>query len=202
MFYLSELKHTVRVPYHLLNLPLEEAIISVLQNVFLDKVLENLGLCVSIYDIKSVEGAEYGAGTTSYQVGFRIVVFRPFVGEVIVANLKESGANGLRLTLGFFEDIYVPASFIPSPNRCEPDPYDRNQMRWVCKIGKPKEDVIIDDSCQIRFQVESISYPSKPFTRTEDANPFAPMVVTGNLYGDGLGPVSWWESFYEIGEEE
>jgi DNA-directed RNA polymerase subunit E'/Rpb7 len=38
MFYLSELEHSLRVPPHLLNLPLEDAIKSVLQNVFLDKV--------------------------------------------------------------------------------------------------------------------------------------------------------------------
>lgn len=38
MFYLSELEHTLRVPPHLLNLPLEDAIKLVLQDLFLDKV--------------------------------------------------------------------------------------------------------------------------------------------------------------------
>ncbi|VVA90227.1 unnamed protein product [Arabis nemorensis] len=204
MFYLSELEHTLRVPPHLLNLPLEDAIKSVLQNVFLDKVLTDLGLCVSVYDIKSVEGGIVlpGVGAATYKVGFRIVVFRPFVGEVIAAKFKESDANGLRLTLGFFEDIYVPAPLIPTPNRCEPDPYNRNQKRWVWEFGKPKEDYIIDDSCQIKFRVESISYPSVPTERAEDAKPFAPMVVTGNIDDDGLGPVSWWESFDQIDQEE
>jgi DNA-directed RNA polymerase III subunit RPC8 len=127
MFYLSELEHSLRVPPHLLNLPLEDAIKSVLQNVFLDKVLADLGLCVSIYDIKSVEGGFVlpGDGAATYKVGLRIVVFRPFVGEVIAAKFKESDANGLRLTLGFFDDIYVPAPLMPKPNRCEPDPYNR-----------------------------------------------------------------------------
>lgn len=31
-----------------------------------------------------------------WQVEFRLVVFRPFVGEIIAAKLKESDANGLR----------------------------------------------------------------------------------------------------------
>uniref|UniRef100_A0A1J3D2F2 DNA-directed RNA polymerase subunit n=1 Tax=Noccaea caerulescens TaxID=107243 RepID=A0A1J3D2F2_NOCCA len=202
MFYLSELKHTVRVPPHLLNLPLEDALKSVLQNLFLDKVLANLGLCVSVYDIKSVEGGFVlpGDGAATYQVGFRIVVFRPFVGEVIAAKLKESDANGLRLTLGFFEDIYVPAPLIPSPNRCEPDPYNRNQKIWVWECGEEeKADYIIDDSCQIKFRVESISYPTVPIERTEGAKPFAPMVVTGNIDDDGLGLVSWWEDYDVIG---
>jgi DNA-directed RNA polymerase subunit E'/Rpb7 len=57
-----------------------------------------LGLCVSIYDIKSVEGGFVlpGDGAATYKVGLRIVVFRPFVGEVIAAKFKESDANGLR----------------------------------------------------------------------------------------------------------
>ncbi|CAN8295255.1 unnamed protein product [Cochlearia groenlandica] len=205
MFNLCDLEHTLRVPPHLLNLPLEDAIKSVLQNVFLDKVLSDLGLCVSFYDIKSIEGGFVlpGDGAATYKVGFRIVVFRPFVGEVISAKFKESDdANGLRLTLGYFQDIYVPAPLIPTPNRCEPDPYNRNQKRWVWEFGEPKEDYIIDDSCQIRFRVESISYPSVPIERTEDAKPFAPMVVIGNIDDDGLGPVSWWESFDQIEQED
>ncbi|KAL1202071.1 hypothetical protein V5N11_015014 [Cardamine amara subsp. amara] len=206
MFYLSELEHTLRVPPHLLNLPLEDAIKLVLQDLFLDKVLAKwkLGLCVSIYDIKSVEGGLVlpGDGAATYKVVFRVIVFRPFVGEVISAKFKESDANGLRLTLGFFEDIYVLVPHMPKPNRCEPDPYNRKQMRWVWMYGEPEEDFIIDDSCQIKFRVESISYPSVPTERSEDAKPFAPMVITGNLNDDGLGPVSWWESFDAITQEE
>ncbi|CAH2038727.1 unnamed protein product [Thlaspi arvense] len=218
MFSLTELEHTLRVPPHLLNLPLEDAIKSVLQNVFLDKVHAKLGLFVSVYDIKSVEGGFVlpGDGAATYKVGFRMVMFRPFVGEVIAAKFKESDSNGLRceyyivlnfltgdlITLGFFEDIYVPAPLIPTPNRCEPDPYNRKQMRWVWEFGEPKEDYIIDDSCQIKFRVESISYPPVPIERAEDAKPFAPMVVTGNIDDDGLGPVSWWESFDQIDPEE
>ncbi|EOA38813.1 hypothetical protein CARUB_v10011131mg [Capsella rubella] len=198
MFYLSELEHSLRVPPHLLNLPLEDAIKSVLQNVFLDKVLVDLGLCVSVYDIKSIEGGIVlpGDGAATYKVVFRIVVFRPFVGEVIAAKFKESDTNGLRLTLGFFEDIYVPVPLIPTPNRCEPDPYNRKQMRWVWVFEG--QEYIIDDSCQIKFRVEGISYPSVPIERAEDAKPFAPMVITGNIDDDGLGLVSWWDSFDEL----
>ncbi|KAF3496010.1 hypothetical protein DY000_02052011 [Brassica cretica] len=150
MFCLSELEDTVRVPPSDLNLPLEVAIKKALQKLFLDKVL-SIGLCVSIYGIKSIEGGFVlpGDGAATYKVVFRIVVFRPFVGEVIAAKFKESDSNGLRLTLGFFEDVYVPAPLIPTPNRCEPDPYNRNQMRWVWKYGD--DEFIIDDSCQVNF---------------------------------------------------
>ncbi|KAH0916749.1 hypothetical protein HID58_031195 [Brassica napus] len=195
MFCLSELEDTVRVPPSDLNLPLEVAIKKALQKLFLDKVL-SIGLCVAIYGIKSIEGGFVlpGDGAATYKVVFRIVVFRPFVGEVIAAKFKESDSNGLRLTLGFFEDVYVPAPLIPTPNRCEPDPYNRNQMRWVWKYGD--DEFIIDDSCQ------NISYPPVPTERAEDAKPFAPMVVTGTIDDDGLGPVSWWEACAPISDDE
>ncbi|XP_048605201.1 myrosinase-like [Brassica napus] len=46
----------------------------------------------------SVEGGFVlpGDGAATYKVGFRIVVFRPFVSEVIAARFKESDSNGLR----------------------------------------------------------------------------------------------------------
>ncbi|CAN7096955.1 unnamed protein product [Brassica rapa subsp. narinosa] len=232
MFCLSEMEDTVRVPPDLLNLPLEVAIKKVLQKLLLNKVcsltfcfpytytLSNLtkksflkknkiqkvlsiGLCVTIYDIKSAEGGFVlpGDGPATYKVRFIIVVFRPFVGEVIAARFKESDSNGLRLTLGFFEDIYVPAPLIPRPNRCEPDPYNRNQMRWVWIFEE--QEYIIDDSCQqINFRVEKISYPPVPTERAEDVKPFAPMVVIGTLDDDGMGPVSWWEGSSERNNED
>ncbi|KAH0913546.1 hypothetical protein HID58_036867 [Brassica napus] len=177
MFCLSEMEDTVRVPPDLLKLPLEVAIKKVLQKLLLNKVL-SIGLCVTIYDIKSAEGGFVlpGDGPATYKVRFRIVVFRPFVGEVIAARFKESDSNGLRLTLGFFEDIYVPAPLIPRPNRCEPDPYNRSQMRWVWIFEE--QEYIIDHSCQINFRVENISYPPVPTEQAEDAKPFAPMVIT------------------------
>ncbi|KAL0654476.1 hypothetical protein Bca4012_097167 [Brassica carinata] len=201
MFCLSELEDTVRVPPDLLKLPLEVAIKKVLQKLFLDKVL-SIGLCVSIYDIKSAEGGFVlpGDGAPTYKVVFIIVVFRPFVGEVIAARFKESDSNGLRLTLGFFEDIYVPAPLIPRPNRCEPDPCNRNQMRWVWIFEE--QEYIIDDSYQINFRVENISYPPVPTERAEDAKLFAPMVITGAIDDDGLGPVSWWEGCSERNNED
>ncbi|KAK9665647.1 hypothetical protein RND81_14G126100 [Saponaria officinalis] len=56
MFFLSQLEHKLRLPPHKLDTPLEEAIIDELQTIFLDKVILKLGLCISIYDIKSIDG--------------------------------------------------------------------------------------------------------------------------------------------------
>ncbi|XP_055822981.1 uncharacterized protein LOC129891596 [Solanum dulcamara] len=192
MFYLSEIEHTLRLPPHLLNLPLNEAIKGELEGLFVDKVIANLGLCISIYDILSVDdGFIYPSeGASTYTVKFRLVVFRPFVGEVITARLKESKAEGLRLSLGFFDDIYVPAHLMPDPSRSEPDPDHKNQVRWIWTFDE--QDYPIDGVDEIRFQVLNVSYPSMPLEQDKDSKPFAPMVIKGSLDADGLGPISWW----------
>lgn len=192
MFYLSKIEHTLRLPPHLLNLPLSEAIKGELESLFLDKVVAQLGLCISVYDIQSVDGGFVfpGDGASTYTVQFRLIVFRPFVGEVIEATLKESTPNGLRLSLGFFDDIYVPQPLLPNPSVSEPDPVNKNQVRWIWKFND--ENYTIDGVDEIRFRVLNVSFPSIPIEQEKDSKPFAPMVITGSLDADGLGPVTWW----------
>ncbi|XP_031258835.1 DNA-directed RNA polymerase III subunit RPC8-like isoform X1 [Pistacia vera] len=192
MFYLSKIEHTLRLPPHLLSRPLDEAIKLELENIFLDKVVANLGLCISVYDIFKIEGGFIfpGEGASTYTVEFRLVVFRPFVGEIIAAKLKESDANGLRLSLGFFDDIYIPSHLLPSPSRSEPDPDKRYDVRWIWEFGDTK--YLIDGIDEIKFRVLSVKYPPIPIEQPEGSKPFAPMVVTGSIDYDGLGPVSWW----------
>ncbi|KAF8392284.1 hypothetical protein HHK36_022626 [Tetracentron sinense] len=192
MFFLSVIEHTLRLPPHLLSLPLKEAIKGELETLFLDKVISSLGLCVSIYDIRSIDGGFIfaGDGASTYTVVFRLIMFRPFVGEILVGKLKSSDANGLRLSLGFFDDIYVPVHLLPNPSHLLPDPDNKHGVRWTWEFQE--EQFPIDGKDEIRFRVHSINYPSIPVEQEKEAKPFAPMVITGSLDYDGLGPISWW----------
>ncbi|GMY26474.1 DNA-directed RNA polymerase III subunit RPC8 isoform X1 [Fagus crenata] len=201
MFYLSRIEHTFRMPPCLLNLPIEEAIKGELEKLFLDKVIAKLGLCVSVYDIKSIEGGFIfpSDGAATYTVVFRVVMFRPFAGEIITAKLKESNATGLRLSLGFFDDIYIPANLFPKPSCFTPDPDKKDKGTWEWQYINPDVDgsqdkYFIDGSDEINFRVHSVSYPPIPIEQPKEAKPFAPMVITGLIDGDGLGPLSWWGS--------
>lgn len=191
MFFLSEVEHKLRLPPHLLSLPLDEAIKGELERIFLDKVIAKLGLCVSVYGIKSIDGGFImpGEGAPTYTVKFRLVMFRPFVGEVIGAKLKESNADGLRLSLGFFDDIYIPSHLLPSPSKYDPDP-DGKHGTWIWEHDGVE--FPMDGSDEIRFQVHSVNYPAIPIEQLKGSKPFAPMVITGLLDNDGLGPLSWW----------
>lgn len=68
----------------------------------------------------------------SFAVVFRLVVFRPFPSEVLLAKVKSSDEEGIRrecdvsfirytvikrtaVTVGFFDDMYIPLSYLPNP---------------------------------------------------------------------------------------
>ncbi|KAL2543847.1 RNA polymerase Rpb7 N-terminal domain-containing protein [Forsythia ovata] len=207
LFVMSEIEHTLRLPPHLLNRPLNAAIKGELESLFLDKVIDKLGLCVSVYDILSIDGGFIfpGDGASTYTARFRLAMFRPYVGEVISARLKESTKDGLRLSLGFFDDIYVPIPLMPNPYHSEPDPEHKNGIRWVWEYMG--ENYPIDWMDEIRFRVHSVNYPPIPVeqgndsekkdseekdSRQKDLKPFVPMVIVGSLDADGLGPIAWW----------
>ncbi|XP_076908946.1 uncharacterized protein LOC143566042 [Bidens hawaiensis] len=192
MFQLTKLEHTFRLQPHLLTLSLDEAIKGELERLFVDKVIANLGLCISVYDIASVGGGFIFAneGAPTYTVKFRLIIFKPFVGEIISARLIESNADGLRLSLGFFEDIYIPELLMPDPSVSEPDSEHKGQFRWsyVTEDGT----FLIDGADEIRFRVQNVKFPEIPKVQ-KDLKPFAPMEIIGSLVADGgLGPISWW----------
>ncbi|KAM7279175.1 hypothetical protein ACFE04_006309 [Oxalis oulophora] len=189
MFYLSLIEHTLRLPPSRFDLPLNQGIKKELEHIFIDKVIPKLGLCISVYDIKKIEGGFIysGDGASTYQVQFRLVVFRPFVGEVISAKLKESDTN---VTLGFFDDIYVPVHFLPAPSHYELT-RDRNRVRWIWEYDN--QTFPIDEIDEIKFRVESVNYPPIPVELPEQSKAFAPMVITGTIDQDGLGPAAWWQ---------
>lgn len=191
MFYLSKIEHKFALPPHLLVRPIREAIQSELERLFLDKVIQNLGLCISVYDITSIEGGSIfpGAGAPTYQVVFNLIMFRPFPGEIISAKVISLDADGLRLSLEFFDDIYIPTHHMPCPSHY----VSKNKTRkWIWEYAEVSAELNIEISDEIRFQVQSVSYPTIPVEQAKESKPFSPMVVNGSLDREGLGPVSWW----------
>ena len=43
---------------------------------------------------------------------FRMIVFRPFVGEVLTGRIMAATYTGIRISLEFFDDIFIPAHLI------------------------------------------------------------------------------------------
>lgn len=90
MFLTCVLEDHVRVlPADLGNATLE-AVQAVLEKSYIDRVIKDVGLAISIYEVKSIEGGfvYHSEGAANFTVEFSLAVFRPLIGEVVVGTIK------------------------------------------------------------------------------------------------------------------
>ncbi|KAG2485051.1 hypothetical protein HYH03_016149 [Edaphochlamys debaryana] len=199
MFLVTQIEDQIRVlPQDLTKAPVD-AVTTVIEQRFVDKVIPNLGLVVTIYDVLNIEGGFVypNDGAAFFKVQFRVVVFRPFVGEIIVGKLKSCSRDGLRVSLDFFDDVIIPEHALQDPSF-----YDESERLWVWKFDG--NDMYMDLQEPIRFRVQSVKFNPTPTPQqlqnaTGDdkllgtaAKPFSPMEVIGDINGDGLGLTTWW----------
>ncbi|GIL79729.1 hypothetical protein Vretimale_12372 [Volvox reticuliferus] len=199
MFIITKIEDQIRVlPQDLTKTPVD-AVTAVIEQRFVDKVIPNLGLVVTIYDVLHIEGGFVypNDGAAFFKVQFRVVVFRPFIGEILVGKLKSCSREGLRVSLDFFEDVLIPEHALQDPSF-----YDESERLWVWKFDG--NDMYMDLKEIIRFRVQSIKFSAPPTplqleNATGDdkllgtaAKPFSPMVIMGDINGDGLGLTTWW----------
>lgn len=94
--------------------PVDDALIAEINKKYANRVLHDVGLCICVFDLAEAgEGkVRYGDGFLWYKgalcvfvlcrsdtrltVVFRLVVFRPFTSEVILAKVKSSDEDGIR----------------------------------------------------------------------------------------------------------
>ena len=117
MFVLVTLKETVRILPHKLHLPLRDAITEDLNDKLANKVIVDVGLCITLYDIVEVGESFLRQGDPAAHtlVKFRFVVFRPFVGETLVGKVRSCSRDGVHVSLGFFDNILVSPEYLQEP---------------------------------------------------------------------------------------
>ncbi|GAA5893126.1 hypothetical protein JCM6882_003892 [Rhodosporidiobolus microsporus] len=97
---------------------------------YANRVIPNVGLCISLLDILSTsEGAVmYGDGCYYYRTEFRLIIFRPYIGEAILAKVKSQSPEGIVVTVGFFDDILIPPTLLPDYSTFD---HDRRSFFWL-----------------------------------------------------------------------
>lgn len=135
-----------------------------------DKVIHKVGLCLGLYDILSTtEGLiGHGTGIVNVNVDFRMLVFRPFKGEILQGKIVSNSEVGIRITMDFFDDIFVPAPYM----LFDPSEYDTQEGTWVWRAGEGSE-FFFDNYEVVRFRVESETWndlsPDKRELQAEQA---------------------------------
>lgn len=200
MFQVIKIQDSVRVEPDQLGRPLPDATKAALTKTFVDKVVPSVGLVVTVYDILDISGGDIypSDGAAIFDVQFRLVVFLPFVGEVIIGRLVKSTSEGLHVSLGFFSDILIPKYALPQPAT-----FDTNDQLWVWDFDG--NDMWFDVEEEIRFRVQSVKFHLVPtrmdMQKAADAavpvvgtaeKPYAPMTLVGDVNDSGLGLVNWW----------
>lgn len=104
-----------------------------LRLILLLQVIQKIGLCISLYDVLWTSEGLIGHGTglvnvngkfglpcaswqlilTNGTVEFRMIVFRPFKGEVLLGKIRSSTVNGINVRTEFFDEIFIPYSELP-----------------------------------------------------------------------------------------
>lgn len=220
MFVLSDIEDTISVHPSAFGQPSLASISDQINIKYANKILVDVGLCISLFDILSCsEGkVRFGDGCLYYHVTFRLIVFRPFTQEVLTGKIKSSDESGIRITMGFFDDIYVPAHLIPKP--CAFDHQERAWF-WLYEarteqiaadplLSQQDERMYLDNGEVVRFTVESEAfYDAEPGpSGGKDSGEAASAAlhhnqhtaketkphysITASIEGSGLGLVSWW----------
>jgi DNA-directed RNA polymerase III subunit RPC8 len=147
-------------------------------------------------------------------VKFRAVVFRPFIGEVLVGKVRRCSPEGVHVSVGFFHDILIPKDSLQYPSK-----FDKDEQLWVWeyRVDDNIHDMYIDIDEDIRFRIVDDTFvdvipkseppssaprtpnPSlhpaqsiKEETETQDSQHLPPYSITGTINESGLGLLSWW----------
>ncbi|KAK9333547.1 RNA polymerase III subunit Rpc25-domain-containing protein [Lipomyces starkeyi] len=211
MFVLSKFSDLVRIEPSKFSKSTEEALEDEINAKYANKVVQDVGLCICLFDILEVGDGliRHGDGSAYINTVFRLIVFRPFVGEVLVGWISSCSEEGIRVRMDFFDDI-----FIPKENLFEGCIFVPSEQAWVWRT---EHDLYLDTNEKIRFKVEQEIFtdqsPQGPKNilaeegNTGDENaqqqmllhggsaqniaPPYSLVVSCQTYGMGL--VTWWD---------
>lgn len=151
-------------------------------------------------------------GSSHTDVIFRYIVFRPEIGSLLTGKIKSCTREGIYVTLGFFDDIFIPKDELQHPSR-----FEEAEQAWVWEYPveegeQEKHDLFMDVGETIKFRIIDEEFvESEPTGPPEagsdttnlpaDHNSRPPYKIFGAINESGLGIESWWTQ-NEMNDEE
>lgn len=188
MFILSEISDLVRIPPHTFNIPIQHSITDELHKKFANKVVSNLGLVITVWDLLDIKDGllKPGDGGSYVEVKFRCMVWKPFIGEVLTGIVSDCLSEGIKVKLDFFDEIFIPKLYIFE--NCYFKPVEK---AWVWKPDEETE-LFIDLNEKIRFRIEEEIFVNVKRVEEGEAGPPA-YALLASCQTDGMGCVLWWD---------
>lgn len=149
--------------------PSEHALEDNINAKYANKVIQRIGLCICLWDVlKASEGLisqGTGEGRINVNTEFRLVIFRPFKGEICQGKLIYQDTSGIRVGLDFFNDIWIPRENLFPGSEFSPD---ENVWIWTAEDGNQ---FFYDNKETVRFRVEDEVWfdhtPQKPRSKAD-----------------------------------
>ena len=146
-------------------------------------------------------------------------MFCPFVGEILSGTVVSCNEQGVRVSMGFFDEIHVPSRLLQ-----EPSSWSAEENLWVWGVTATDQ-LFVDLENECRFRVQHIEYrpptnmasarqaaatanaakaPGKEAPKESGATLAPAMRIVAGIYKPGLGLTSWWppDEDHDGGEEE
>lgn len=206
-----------------------EEIRCMIEDKYVDRVISDVGLVVSLYDIVSVRDAyifpgdlKDSQGDAACTVQFRVVVFRPKVNELLIGRIVNSTPMGLQVSLGFFQDVSIPANQLRSPSAFDERlgvwtwQYQANPDQAAVQYPYAADSIVCIRVTSIQFLDSTVDGARRALALRKDNKTAAPdlkidgpregddsshskipaeqtpMLVVGSVDEDGMGLLSWW----------
>lgn len=183
----------------------------------------NVGLCICLYDILKVSEGMVGHGSGSAHVNgeflwrchfrgrmdadtvgvvtFRMIVFRPFKGEIMTGRISSSSIHGINVRTDFFDEI-----FIPHTSLFDGSTFDVKENVWIW--NNEGNEFYMDKNEVIRFRVEEEAFedqlPIPPHLQEDrmEMERKPPYAIIASVQQAGMGLTSWWAEDDEEEQEE
>ena len=165
MFVLATLKDKVKVEPEFFQDDMSIPVIAEIQRRYSNKVIAEVGLCICVHQVLEM-GDMYiyaNEGAAYIVTIFHMVVFRPFTDEVLSGTIHSISATGMKVSVGFYDEIFVPAHRLPAPHEYdagdtedgEPGPEAERKWVWVTEDGA-RLDMEVGD--EVRVKVRDVEY--------------------------------------------
>jgi DNA-directed RNA polymerase III subunit RPC8 len=148
-----------------------------------------------------------GEASAIVKVKFRLVVFRPFVGEILEGTVRSSSEEGIHVSVSLFDDILVPPACMQSNTTFDPSEqvwswnYEENQM--FLDVGETIRFRVMGEQFtetaplqkEVLMAARAAALSDTEVTPVEEEVPVtpAPYKLVATVAEDGLGLVRWWQ---------
>eukprot|EP00049_Salpingoeca_infusionum_P026162 m.24187 g.24187 ORF g.24187 m.24187 type:complete len:202 (+) comp8566_c0_seq1:1004-1609(+) len=200
MFILSKFRDVLRLKPNNFDYDRLNALKFEIHKKFANKVVHKVGLCICLFDIESVGDSQIypSDGAAHIQTVFRMVVFRPFVGELLRGTIRScSRDEGIHVSLGnFFGDVLLEPDSLKSGVT-----FNEAKQLWVWQYEDDEgtehqlgydigEEILVKVQEEVFTDVAPLSHLHQESSSSASRVPY---LIKVRANEDGLGMAAWWD---------